>query len=157
MGTIMNMFFSNIFLFIFLAIGLYIFKEYRDLKGKTDEIRELFTKTLDSYLIQKINEAKGSVELTTPSWYTQSHGVPNPACTCENNPASKEMVNHPDHYKAGRKYEPIDVIEDWGLGFCDGNALKYISRLGRKDSTKTIEDIDKAIWYLNRLKESFLP
>lgn len=58
MGTIMNMFFSNIFLFIFLAIGLYIFKEYRDLKGKTDEIRELFTKTLDSYLIQKINEAK---------------------------------------------------------------------------------------------------
>ena len=66
------------------------------------------------------------------------------------------MVNHPDHYKGERKYEPIDVIEDWGLGFCDGNALKYISRLGRKDPNKTIEDIDKAIWYLNRLKENLL-
>ena len=68
----------------------------------------------------------------------------------------KEMVDHPDHYKGERKYEPIDVIEDWGLGFCDGNALKYISRLGRKDPNKTIEDIDKAIWYLNRLKQNLL-
>ena len=68
----------------------------------------------------------------------------------------KEMVNHPDHYKGERKYEPIDVIEDWGLGFCDGNALKYISRLGRKDPNKTIEDIDKAIWYLYRLKQNLL-
>ena len=68
-------------------------------------------------------------------------------------------VNKPAHYTAGRKYEPIDVIEDWNLGFCAGNALKYISRAGRKSSgslskkEKTIEDIDKAIWYLQRYKK----
>ena len=68
-------------------------------------------------------------------------------------------VNKPAHYTEGRKYEPIDVIEDWNLGFCAGNALKYISRAGRKSSgslskkEKTIEDIDKAIWYLQRYKK----
>ena len=68
-------------------------------------------------------------------------------------------VNRPAHYTEGRKYEPIDVIEDWKLGFCAGNALKYISRAGRKPSgslskkEKTIEDIDKAIWYLQRYKK----
>ena len=68
-------------------------------------------------------------------------------------------VNRPAHYTEGRKYEPIDVIEDWNLGFCAGNALKYISRAGRKSSgslskkEKTIEDIDKAIWYLQRYKK----
>ena len=68
-------------------------------------------------------------------------------------------VNKPAHYTEGRKYEPIDVIEDWNLGFCAGNALKYISRAGRKSSgslskkEKTIEDIDKAIWQLQRYKK----
>ena len=68
-------------------------------------------------------------------------------------------VNRPAHYTEGRKYEPIDVIEDWKLGFCAGNALKYISRAGRKSSgslskkEKTIEDIDKAIWYLQRYQK----
>ena len=59
-------------------------------------------------------------------------------------------INHPDHYAAGREYEPIDVIEDWDLDFCLGNALKYISRAGRKDPSKTVEDLKKAIWYIDR-------
>lgn len=57
-------------------------------------------------------------------------------------------VNHPSHYTEGRKYEPIDVIRDWELGFDLGNALKYISRAGRKDKNKTIEDLEKAIFYI---------
>ena len=70
-----------------------------------------------------------------------------------------DSVSRPAHYTEGRKYEPIDVIEDWELGFCVGNALKYIGRAGRKSSEslsqkeKTIEDIDKAIWYLQRYKK----
>ena len=70
-----------------------------------------------------------------------------------------DSVSHPAHYTKGRKYEPIDVIEDWELGFCAGNALKYIGRAGRKSSgslsqkEKTIEDINKAIWYLQRYKK----
>lgn len=61
-----------------------------------------------------------------------------------------DNVNHPKHYTDGRKYEPIEVIEDWKLDFCLGNALKYISRAGRKDETKTIEDLEKAKWYIDR-------
>lgn len=61
-----------------------------------------------------------------------------------------DNVNHPKHYTDGRKYEPIEVIEDWKLDFCLGNAVKYISRAGRKDETKTIEDLEKAKWYIDR-------
>lgn len=60
----------------------------------------------------------------------------------------KETINHPDHYLGERKYEPIDVINDWGLNFQTGNAVKYISRAGRKNSDATIEDLEKAVWYL---------
>jgi len=59
----------------------------------------------------------------------------------------KDMVNNPEHYK-GRKFECIDIIEDFNLGFNLGNALKYILRAGKKDSYA--QDIKKAIWYLER-------
>ena len=60
-----------------------------------------------------------------------------------------EQVNHPKHYTDG-KIEVIDFIEDKKLGFCLGNAVKYISRAGKKDPAKTIEDLEKAKWYLER-------
>lgn len=59
-----------------------------------------------------------------------------------------EAINHPSHYLGERKYEPIDVINDWKLNFQTGNAVKYISRAGRKDKNKTIQDLEKAVWYL---------
>ena len=59
----------------------------------------------------------------------------------------KESVNHPSHYHPDG-IEAIDVIEDWKLGFCDGNALKYIARWQHKGG---IEDLKKARWYLDRL------
>lgn len=60
-----------------------------------------------------------------------------------------EAVNHPSHYNDGN-IEVIDFIEDKKLGFCLGNAVKYISRAGKKGNDKEAEDIKKAIWYLNR-------
>ena len=42
------------------------------------------------------------------------------------------------------------VIEDWDLGFNTGNAVKYIARHNHKG--EAIQDIDKAIWYLQRHK-----
>lgn len=66
----------------------------------------------------------------------------------ENNPPA-ETVNHPSHYKFG-KIEVIDFIEDKKLGFHLGNAVKYISRAGRKNPDNTIEDLRKAVWYINR-------
>lgn len=60
-----------------------------------------------------------------------------------------DPVNHPSHYTDG-KIEVIDFIEDKNLGFHLGNAVKYISRAGKKDPAKTIEDLEKAVWYLER-------
>lgn len=59
---------------------------------------------------------------------------------------SFDAVSHPSHYTEGRKYEPRKVIADWGLNFNLGNAVKYISRAGRKGDR--IEDLRKAIQYI---------
>jgi hypothetical protein len=61
-------------------------------------------------------------------------------------------VNHPKHYNDG-KIECIEFIEDKNLGFHLGNAVKYIVRAGKKDPTKVIEDLEKAVWYLKRYIE----
>lgn len=60
-----------------------------------------------------------------------------------------DPVNHPSHYTDG-KIEVIDFIEDKKLGFCLGNAVKYIARAGKKDPSKEIEDLKKAAWYVAR-------
>ena len=60
-----------------------------------------------------------------------------------------DNVNHPAHYTDG-KIEVIDFIEDKKLGYHLGNAVKYISRAGKKDPDKYIEDLQKAVWYLQR-------
>lgn len=60
-----------------------------------------------------------------------------------------DNINHPKHYNTG-KIEVIEFIEDQGLNFNLGNVTKYIARAGKKDSTKVIEDLEKARWYLSR-------
>lgn len=57
-----------------------------------------------------------------------------------------DPVIGPAHYIEGRKYEPRKVIADWGLNFNLGNAVKYISRAGRKGDK--VEDLRKAIQYI---------
>lgn len=62
-----------------------------------------------------------------------------------------ERVNHPQHYGGkDNPYEAIKVIEAWGVDFCLGNTLKYISRAGHKEQDREIEDLEKARWYLDR-------
>lgn len=60
-----------------------------------------------------------------------------------------DVIEKPKHYVEGRQYEPIDVINDWELDFALGNVIKYVSRAGRKHPDKLIEDLEKAIFYLN--------
>jgi len=60
---------------------------------------------------------------------------------------NKEKINHPDHYK-GKRFEVIDIIQDYELGFYLGNAIKYILLAGKKDDM--IIDFQKAIWYLEK-------
>ena len=60
-------------------------------------------------------------------------------------------MNHEPHYGgADDPYEAIKVIEAWGLGFCLGNVVKYISRAGKKDGNTELADLNKALWYLQR-------
>lgn len=66
-----------------------------------------------------------------------------------------DPVNHPAHYTGG-KVECIDaMLSAFGktevASFCKLNAFKYIWRSMNKG--KCLEDINKAIWYLNKFKE----
>lgn len=62
-----------------------------------------------------------------------------------------DNVNHPQHYGGkDNPFEAIKVIEAWGLNFNIGNTVKYLSRAGKKDQTKFLEDLKKAKWYLER-------
>ncbi len=75
-----------------------------------------------------------------------------------------DMVNHPAHYSAG-KIECIDALAEVAQGkdpfiaYCCCNAVKYLwragvkkgdSEFGQTQKEKMTEDIEKAIWYLNR-------
>lgn len=69
---------------------------------------------------------------------------------CDNWEETKDNpVSHPSHYTDGN-IEVIDYIEDKNFNFNLGNVVKYVSRAGKKDVNKTIEDLKKASWYLNR-------
>jgi hypothetical protein len=61
-------------------------------------------------------------------------------------------IAKPSHYAEGRKYEPKDVIRDWGLNFNLGNVVKYVSRAGRKSYGESenpyLKDLHKAKQYL---------
>ena len=68
----------------------------------------------------------------------------------------EERINHPSHYtwlKEKCGVEVIDIVRH--LDFNRGNAVKYILRSGHKseegytDVEKEIEDLEKAVFYLN--------
>ena len=66
-----------------------------------------------------------------------------------------DPVNHPDHYGGkDNPYEAKKVIKAWTShldgpgGWNVGNALKYINRAGKKNKLSTVEDLKKAIFYL---------
>lgn len=70
--------------------------------------------------------------------------------TLEYNPlvAKNDAVNHPSHYTWLKDKVGIEVIDiTRHLDFDLGNAIKYILRAGHKQDA--IEDLQKAIWYLN--------
>ncbi len=58
-----------------------------------------------------------------------------------------EAIDHPAHYNVG-EIEVIDAIEDWRLGFHEGNVVKYVARAEHKGNE--LEDLKKARWYLDR-------
>lgn len=55
----------------------------------------------------------------------------------------------PKYYKAG-SLDAISYAHHHRLNFCLGNVLKYITRAGKKDKAKEVEDLEKAMEYLRR-------
>ena len=66
---------------------------------------------------------------------------------------NKEMVNHPSHFGGSEnQYEVVKVAEAWGLDY-DAylfNVVKYVARAGKKEPSKELQDLKKALWYLDR-------
>lgn len=67
--------------------------------------------------------------------------------------AAQSAVNHPPHYNAlpatcsiGHAIECIDVVRH--MNFNRGSAMKYIWRAGLKEKAFEIQDLEKAVWYL---------
>ena len=54
-------------------------------------------------------------------------------------------IDHPDYYNAG--IETIDYIDSHNLKGC---VIKYVTRARIKDNGIEIEDLKKAMWYLER-------
>lgn len=110
-----------------------------------DEI-ELYNPIIEDgrYVTKDIIDCKMIDELTG---ILKPQGIKN--VKVEDDENNNDPVNHPAHYTYGT-IEVMDYIEDKGFNFALGNAVKYISRAGRKDADKTIQDLKKANWYLNR-------
>ena len=71
-------------------------------------------------------------------------------------PTPEDKVNHPSHYTWLKQLCGIEVIDiTRHMDFDLGNAIKYILRCGHKEELgysnkeKTIEDLRKAIFYIN--------
>lgn len=64
-------------------------------------------------------------------------------------PKKHDAVNHPKHYTDGR-IEVIEFIEDKKLDYHIGNAVKYVCRAGKKSPQTEVQDLQKAVWYINR-------
>lgn len=56
----------------------------------------------------------------------------------------------PLYYRSLGDYSALHVIQKWELGFCLGNAVKYIQRAGKKPDEPEVVDLKKAIWYIQR-------
>lgn len=70
--------------------------------------------------------------------------------TSDKKTPTSEAVDSPSHYSSGwsNGAEVIDIAEH--LNFNRGNVIKYVARAGRKYSDKELEDLKKALWYLDR-------
>lgn len=61
---------------------------------------------------------------------------------------NKDLISHPPHYTSHPSgVECIQITQH--CNFCIGNAIKYLWRAGLKDGNSDIDDLKKAVWYIN--------
>ena len=101
------------------------------------------------YGLQTIEEANLTVGLLQDNGEVERDMLETAKCALfDKKVPETNAVDHPSYYQG--KIEVIDFIEDKKLGFNLGNCVKYISRAGKKNPDKLIEDLKKARWYLDR-------
>ena len=104
--------------------------------------------------LSKINERDSNNDMESSNSNSNMGSVCGDMSSIQLCVPQKEQVNHPNHYNQGQ-YECIAVMESiYGIeatmNFCLLCAFKYTWRTNDKDG---IQDIDKAIWYLQKYKE----
>lgn len=109
-----------------------------------------------------LNEKPGSFQYSDIKFHDESDDLKNyPILSFEdfsqqylNKTFQKDMINHPSHYKQFSR-EVIDTMQGVSTpeefkGYLKLNAIKYLSRYQGKNG---VEDLSKAVWYINKLKE----
>lgn len=105
----------------------------------------------DGVMPTRCTRTRGCGLRDCPAWVSLNCPAhPNPAAAATGAP--KEAVNHPGHYGgADNPYEVIKVLKAWGLedDAILWNVIKYVARAGKKDPAKHVEDLEKALFYLD--------
>lgn len=136
------------------VIGIIIARGYNEYLDENDKQQSFEEYQIEADKYYQCNEDE--IELVTIGQVLQSiYDIP-PQIKIkeirsinEDSENNNDPVNHPSHYTSG-KIEVMDFIEDKKLNFARGNVIKYVSRAGKKDPNKELEDLKKAMWYLNR-------
>lgn len=101
---------------------------------------------LSNAKLEKYTDASGN---TDTRWVCDGFNACKSPGSVVLKPKATDVQEGGDHYKK-QKIQPIEYITANGLGFCEGNVVKYITRYKQKDGVK---DLKKARHYINILIE----
>jgi hypothetical protein len=101
-----------------------------------------------SSVVDFLKEAQARVNKANKNFYETAAALPDPILASA---TRGELGSAPAHYSKG-KFTPWEVIDDWKLGYYDGNAMKYVCR--HKHKGKPVEDIQKAIDCLIKYRDN---
>lgn len=143
-------------------------KSYEEMKataeytGNGEYIKDFWQGAYGDKTVVYLNEIPGSFQYSDIKFHDESYDFKKePILSFEefskrylNESSSKDMINHPSHYKQFSR-EVIDTMQGVSTpeefkGYLKLNAVKYLSRYQGKNG---IEDLDKAIWYVTKLRE----
>lgn len=110
---------------------------------------KVYQSDVDNSLVDECNDTHYWLERESFEKYFKK-------CTSPIKDSSNDRVNHPSHYTWLKKLCGIEVIDiTRHMNFNLGNVIKYVLRSGHKseegmsDKQKRIEDLKKAVFYLN--------
>lgn len=123
------------------------------------KLTHLFISDTNGLMTSKQDKATSFIDESAGKLYMAKHGFSQQYYELfYSNPNEKDtkddLINHPNHYTAYSR-EVIDTMQgdmtpEEFTGYLKGNIIKYISRYQGKNG---VEDLNKAIWYVTRLRD----